>query len=134
MQTKESLSGMLEQFENFISTKTVVGEPIYLNDMTLLPIVDVSFGCACGTSSSTKESVSGGIGGKMTPSAVLVIKDGTARLVNIKNQDGFTRAMDLLPEVMDRLKGGFSRKDKETVIEAVKAGEPGETKNGETKA
>ncbi len=42
----------------------------------------------------------------MSPSAVLVIKNGSTKLVNIKNQDAITKILDLVPDVMDR----FSRK------------------------
>ena len=45
----------------------------------------------------------GGLGGKMMPSAVLVIKDGTTRLVNIKNQDTITKLLDLVPNVLDKI-------------------------------
>ena len=32
----------------------------------------------------------------MTPSAVLVIKDGATKLVNIKNQDSMTKILDMV--------------------------------------
>ena len=44
----------------------------------------------------------GGIGGKMSPSAVIVIQDGKTRLVNIKNQDTITKILDMVPDVVDR--------------------------------
>ena len=49
----------------------------------------------------------GGIGGKMTPSAVIVIQDGKTKLVNIKNQDTVTKLLDMVPDVIDR----FTSKD-----------------------
>ena len=42
------------------------------------------------------------MGGKMTPSAVLVIKDGNAKLVNIKNQDSMTKILDMVPDFVNR--------------------------------
>ena len=44
------------------------------------------------------------MGGKIQPSAVLVIKDGTSKLVNVKNQDGITKLLDMVPEFMDKFK------------------------------
>ena len=44
----------------------------------------------------------GGMSGKITPSSVLVIKDGSVRLVNIKNQDTITKLLDMAPELLDR--------------------------------
>ena len=43
----------------------------------------------------------GGIGGKITPSAVLVIKNGTTKLVNVRNQDTMTKILDMVPDLVD---------------------------------
>ena len=45
------------------------------------------------------------MGGKMTPSAVLVIQNGTTKLVNIKNQDGLTKILDMVPDFVNRFTG-----------------------------
>lgn len=56
--------------DNFLTTKTVVGEAIHVNDTLILPLVDVSFGVGAGAwSQEHKNSAGGGMGGKMTPSA-----------------------------------------------------------------
>ena len=39
----------------------------------------------------------------MTPSAVLVVKDGIARVVNVKDQDMLAKAMAVAPDVVDRV-------------------------------
>ncbi|MDR1017727.1 MAG: GerW family sporulation protein, partial [Lachnospiraceae bacterium] len=46
----------------------------------------------------------GGLTGKMTPSAVLVIKDGNIKLVNIKNQDVMTKILDMVPDIVAKAK------------------------------
>ena len=43
-----------------------------------------------------KEKGMGGIGGKMSPCAVIVIQGGKTRLVNIKNQDTITKILDMV--------------------------------------
>ena len=53
----------------------------------------------------------GGLGGKIQPSAVLVIKDGHTKLVNVKNQDSITKILDMVPDVIDK----FTSKDKDKV-------------------
>ena len=50
------------------------------------------------------------MGGRIQPSAVLVIQNGTTKLVNIKNQDSLTKLLDMVPDFLDK----FSSKDKET--------------------
>ena len=99
------VESLLSGMNTVLSTKTVVGEPTQVGDTIILPLVDVSFGIGAGAgSNSTKNSTSGagGLGGKMTPSAILVIKNGTTRLVNIKNQDTMTKILDMVPDVVDR--------------------------------
>ena len=94
--------------------------------MTLVPLVDVSFGMAAGAAGEDrKQRGNGGMGGKMTPSAMLVIKNGNVRLVNIKNQDVATRLLDLVPQVLERFKnGGDSDSDIEDAVdEALKKAE-----------
>ena len=48
------------------------------------------------------------MGGKISPSAVLVIQNGTSKLVNIKNQDGITKILDMVPDFVNK----FIDKDK----------------------
>ncbi len=38
----------------------------------------------------------------MTPSAVLVIKNGSTKLVNVKNQDTMTKVLDMIPDLVDK--------------------------------
>ena len=66
-------------------------------------MVDVSFGVGAGAfNGEKKERGAGGIGGKMTPCAVLVIQNGATKLVNIKNQDTVTKILDMVPDLVDR--------------------------------
>ena len=41
----------------------------------------------------------------MSPSAVLIIKDGITRLVNIKDQNTVTKLIDMLPDLVDKFTG-----------------------------
>ena len=105
----ETFQGNMETIfkgiEEFISTKTVVGQPVTVGDTVILPLVDVSFGAAASAKAEPqRHGGGGGLGGKMSPSALLVIQDGRTRLINIKNTDTVTKLMDLVPEVMNRLK------------------------------
>ena len=100
---KDTMGSLFDGMEGFLTSKTVVGEPIYIKDTIILPLVDVSFGMGAGAFSGDKKDKSGGgIGGKMTPSAVLVIKDGQTKLVNIKNQETIVKLLDMVPDVIDK--------------------------------
>ena len=103
---KDTMGSLFDGMEGFLTSKTVVGEPIYIKDTIILPLVDVSFGMGAGAFSGEKQDKSGGgIGGKMTPIAVLVIKDGQTKLVNIKNQETIVKLLDMVPDVIDRFAG-----------------------------
>lgn len=117
------VESLLRGMDSVLSTKTVVGEATTVGDIIILPLVDVSFGVAAGAGSNGQKNTAsgaGGLGGKMTPSAVLVIKDGSTKLVNIKNQDTVTKILDMIPDLVDKMKPGEKDKDKEiTDAEAV---------------
>ena len=118
-----NIGKMFENLENFVSSKTVVGEPITAGTTTIIPLVDVSIGMggASTEAESRKEGKenkpfsSGGLGAKIKPSAVLVINDGNVQLVNIKHQDSVNKLIDMIPSITSKLDLGslLSKKKKE---------------------
>ena len=111
---KGTVDALFKGMDSVVSTKTVVGEAIHIGDTIILPLVDVSFAIGAGAfNGDNKEKGAGGLGGKMTPSAVLVIQDGKTKLVNIKNQDTMTKILDMVPDVVDR----FTNKKEEKLTE-----------------
>lgn len=104
---KATVESLFQGMDGVISSKTVVGDAIHINGTIILPLVDVSFGIGAGSfTGEKKERGMGGIGGKMSPSAVIVIQDGRTKLVNIKNQDTITKILDMVPDVVDRFTAG----------------------------
>lgn len=98
------IDSLMKGMNTVLSTKTVVGEATQIGDTIILPLVDVSFGVGAGASAADKRNGGGGgFSGKLTPSAVLVIKNGSTKLVNIKNQDTMTKILDLIPDVIDKI-------------------------------
>ena len=97
------MTSLLKGVDSVLSTKTVVGEPINVGDTILVPLVDVSFGLGAGAGiQDKKDKGAGGVGGKMSPSAILVIQNGKTKLVNIKQQDGLTKILDMVPDLVDK--------------------------------
>lgn len=100
---KGTVEALFSGMNGVISSKTVVGDAIHIGDTILLPLVDVSFAVGAGAfNADKKEKGAGGIGGKITPCAVLVIQNGKTKLVNIKNQDTITKLLDMVPDVVDK--------------------------------
>lgn len=102
-----TVESLFKGMDSFIATKTVVGDVMHVGDTIILPLVEATFGVGAGATSGDKNKGGGGMGGKVTPSAILVIQNGTARLVNVKNQDSMTKLLDLVPDIINR----FSKKE-----------------------
>ena len=112
-----TVESLFKGMDSFIKTKTVVGDAIHIGDTIILPLVDVSFGVAAGAfSQEKKNNGAGGMGGKINPSAVLVIQNGVTKLVNIKNQDGMTKILDMVPDFINKFTSG---KDTDDIIDDV---------------
>lgn len=108
---------IFEDFKNMITTESVVGSPIYLGDATIIPFVDISFGFGTGTGGTN--SAGGAGGGKVTPTAVLIMKGERIELFSIKNaatNSTVDRVLNMVPEVVSH----FTKKKekKEEVREA----------------
>ena len=112
-----TVESLFKGMDSFITTKTVVGDAIHIGDTIILPLVAVSFGVAAGAfSQEKKNNGAGGMGGKINPSAVLVIQNGVTKLVNIKNQDGMTKILDMVPDFINKFTSG---KDTDDIIDDV---------------
>ncbi len=98
-----TVESLFKGMDGFVSTKTVVGEPTTIGDTIIVPLAEVSFGVAAGAMvENNKNNGAGGMGGKIVPSAVLIISKGSTRLVNVKNQDAITKVLDMVPDLLDR--------------------------------
>ena len=114
-----TVESLFKGMDSFITTKTVVGEAITVGETIILPLVDVSFAVGAGAfSCEKKNNGGGGMGGKVSPSAVLVISNGMTKLVNIKNQDGLTKILDMVPDFLNKFSEG--KKEQESEKEVLK--------------
>ncbi len=115
------VTSLMSGMNGFLSSKTVVGEPVQVGDTIIIPFVEVSFGMGAGDfKGDKKDNGAGGLSGKMSPSAVLIIANGTTRLVNIKNQDGLTKILEMVPDLVNNLAARKNKTvdDEEAVNEA----------------
>ena len=97
------IESLMKGMNAVIGTKTVVGDATQVGDTIILPLVDISFGVGAGASAANHTNGGGGgFSAKMSPSAVLVIKNGSTKLVNVKNQDPVTKVLDMIPDIVDK--------------------------------
>jgi len=111
----EHLKSIFSKMEDFVSSKTVVGEAITYGDTILVPLIEVTFFGGSGLTESKEKTEAGGsgLGGRITPVAVIVIVNGTAQLINVKNQESVNKLIDMIPGVLSKLNldNIFSKKD-----------------------
>ena len=116
---EKTVESLFKGMDSFITTKTVVGDAIHIGDTIILPLVDVSFGVGAGAfSGEKKNNGGGGMGGKITPSSILVMQNGTTKLINVKNQDAMTKVLDMIPDIINKFTAG---KEETPVTDAVEA-------------
>jgi len=114
----DNAEAIFKGMNTFLTTKTVVGEPIVVGESTIIPLVDVSCGMATGTfEESSKSKGGGGMRAKITPTAMLIIQDGRTKVVNIKNQDAISKILDMVPDLINKV-SNKSDVDKETTKKA----------------
>ncbi len=129
------ISTSLEKIKEFTNSETVVGEPITVGTTTIIPVSKITMGFASGgvdysTKKAHKEPSAppskphnfgggGGTGVNITPIAFLVIsEDGRTEILPITGYeengsvDKITSLIERSPEILERLKGVFSRKKK----------------------
>lgn len=105
---------IFEDFKKMITTESVVGQPIYLDDATIVPFVDISFGF--GTGSQGANAVGGAGGGKVTPTAVLIMKGERVELFSIKNagpNGTIDKVLNMVPEVISHF---TKKKEKQEAV------------------
>ena len=78
-----SLDVLFGKVDELVSTKTVVGEAIVIGDVTLLPLIEVGVGVGLGGKDSGGSA--GGMGARITPSAVSKLIDMAPGVVNKLN-------------------------------------------------
>lgn len=117
-----TINTLFKGMDGYISSKSVIGDPIKVGDTIIIPLLDVNFGMAAGAYSKQEgNNAAGGIGAKLSPAAILVISNGTTRLVNIKNQDAVSKIIDMAPEVVDKVTALFKKDKTEEEIKVEKA-------------
>lgn len=116
----QTIGSLFEGMNTLLTTKTVVGEPTKIGDTIILPLVDVNFGVGAGAFSGKGNKAGGGMGGKMSPAAVLVIQNGKAKMVSVRSEDTISKIIDMVPDVVDKIalaigKGSNKENDEEEI-------------------
>lgn len=105
---KENLDVLFTKLEKFLRTETVVGEPIKVGEITLIPIISVMFGCGTGSGTGDNKGIKGeggglGTGARITPNAVLVIKNDEVTMLPVKTRGNLDKLLEMVPEIVSKV-------------------------------
>lgn len=109
----QTVATLFKGMDQFLTSKTVVGDPIKAGDMTIIPLMDVNFGMGAGAAGGSKggSTAGGGIGGKMSPSSIIVIKDGYAQILSATaEKSSLSKVIEMVPEVVDKVQTAIGKK------------------------
>ncbi len=103
----------LEEIEKVLTTKTVVGEPMTVEGVTLIPLISVGFGFGAGGGTGRGEAkqkgegAGGGTGGGawVRPVAVVIIDKEGVRIETVRRglSAMVEKMSDTVPKVVDKI-------------------------------
>ncbi len=110
----------LENLKAMVDADTIIGTPVVVGNVTLIPVSKVSFGLATGGSDfpSKTNPIFGGGGGAgvtVTPVAFISICDSNVRMLQVDaDYTTVEKIIDRAPEMINKVKELFEKK---TIIE-----------------
>ena len=115
------LQDTIAKIREMVEVNNVIGEPIVVGDVTIVPFSKVSVGFGGGGSDyvknvGTNEPFGGGIGGgvKVTPICFLVVKDGNVRMMPVAAPANTTadRIVEMVPDTLDKISAFIDSRSK----------------------
>lgn len=117
MEMVESLTKTtLGEIEKILTTRTIVGEPITIGEVILIPLISIGFGFGAGGGSGKGEAkqkgegAGSGTGGGawVRPSAVIIIEKDNVRLESVKG--GLSSAIQSIGESVPKMVENITEK------------------------
>lgn len=115
----------MEKIRGMMDANTIIGAPIEVGGVTLIPVSKLSIGYGSGGSDFAQKNQKpgaanafgggAGMGVNITPVAFLVVKDGNVRMLGVDNPPSTTvdRVIDMVPDVVDKVTDFVSKKKEE---------------------
>lgn len=115
---KNIMDVTMEKLRAMVNADTIIGDPMVVGEITLIPVSKVSFGVASGGSdfpSKTQSGLFGGGGGAgvtISPVAFIAISGGNVKMMPIYNEmTTVDKAISMAPEVLEKAKELFRKKE-----------------------
>ena len=111
----------LENLKALVDSNTIIGTPIVVGEVTLIPISKISFGLATGGSDFPSKNTSsmfgggGGAGVTVTPIAFISVNGSNVKLMQVNaDMTPVDKLIEQGPEIIQKIKDTFEKK---TVVE-----------------
>lgn len=116
MDVEKLFSTAVNEIERLLNSKTVVGEPITIDDTTLIPLISVGFGFGVGGGEGKDPGKCAGVGGGtgggggVKPVALIIINKDGVRVEPIKG--GTASVLEKVAEIAGKAVGEKSASKK----------------------
>ncbi len=119
------MSNTMEKIREMMDANTIVGKPIEIGGVTVVPVCKISIGYASGgtdfaqkNQKTNKDNSFGGgagMGVNVTPISFLVINEGNVRIIAAEQPASNTvdKVIDLVPNVVDKVSTMMGKKKSE---------------------
>lgn len=104
---------MIQKVTDTLTTKTVIGEPMEIGEVVLIPVMNASFGFGAGGgdgrmgSNDQGSGAGGGGGARLSVSGMIVIKGGNVSFIPTGKSAGkggaIEKIIDALPDLIDKV-------------------------------
>ena len=118
---KNLMDVTMDKLRAMVDANTIIGDPIVVGNVTLIPVSKVSFGVATGGSdfaSRNRQDMFGGGGGAgvtVSPVAFIAINGGDVKMMPVYNDlSSLDKAFAMAPDVLEKAKQVFSKQKKDS--------------------
>ncbi len=109
----------MEKLRAMVDADTIIGSPVNVGGITLIPVSKVSFGVASGgsdfASNKTQAALFGGGGGagvSIVPIAFIAVNGENVKMLPVYNEpSGMERAIAMTPELIEKVKELFKKEN-----------------------
>ena len=113
-----------EKLRAMVDADTIIGTPLTVGKITLIPVSRISFVLATGGSdfptknSGTMFGGGGGAGLTITPIAFIAVNGESVHMMPVYNELGtIDKAINMAPELIDKVKSLFGKKTEDDIVE-----------------
>lgn len=110
MDFSQDLETLTRNLGEIVNTKTVIGDPVTVGEVTIVPVVTaaVAFGAGSGGAGVNGGGGAGG-GLGLKPEAIVIIKGEEVNVFPIRNRTAIDKIADLLPDILSMIRDDKDR-------------------------